>query len=115
MPDGSDQNMIPAYVMMGHKIAEDREHWREIAITSSKPIVVVAGISSTVALLLALILPKPKKKVPVKKPVTTEENESNQPKNNTHKHKKHKKKKRSKNTNPYLPEDFQAAHEKITP
>jgi len=85
MPDDSEQNIVPAFVVMLHKVAENREHWRETLITASRPIVVVGGITSFVALVLALLLPKPRKKI---KPTPKE-------------------KSKKKNTrNPYLPEDF---------
>ena len=87
MPDGSEQNIVPAFVVMLHKAAENREHWQGIVITAGRPIAVVGGVTSFIALVLALLLPKPRKK---EKP--------------TH---KEKTKRKSKHTNnPYLPEDF---------
>lgn len=85
MPDGSEQNMVPAFVVMLHKTAENREHWRETLIATGKPIVVMSGITSGVALVLALLLPKPRKKT---KPVPE------------------KKSKKKTSQNPFLPEDF---------
>src|SRR6478735_5363667 len=67
MPDGSKQNIVPAFVGMSHNGVSDREHWREAIQRAGKPIVVVGGITSALALLLALILPKPKKKPSAKK------------------------------------------------
>ena len=68
MPDGSNQNIVPAFVVMAHNGVSDREHWQEAIQLAGKPIVVVGGIAGTLALLLALILPKPKKKPSQKKP-----------------------------------------------
>lgn len=85
MPDGSEQNIVPAFVVILHKVAENREHWRETLITASRPIVVVGGITSFIALVLALLLPKPRKKT---KPAQKE------------------KSKKKSSGNPYLPEDF---------
>lgn len=88
MPDGSNQNVVPAFILMSHNAVSDREHWQEAIQRAGKPIVVVAGITSTLALLLALLLPKPKRKVAGEKKPAPE------------KPKKQKK-------NPYLPDDFQ--------
>ena len=90
-PDGSEQNMVPAFVVMLHKTAENREHWQETLITTGKPIAVMGGITSGVALLLALLLPKPRKKA---KPVPE------------------KKSKKKTTKNPYLPEDFSPVTQK---
>lgn len=68
MPDGSNQNIVPAFVVMAHNGVSDREHWQKAIQLAGKPIVVVGGITGTLALLLALILPKPKKKASQKKP-----------------------------------------------
>ena len=75
MPDGSNQNIVPAFVVMAHNGVSDREHWREAIQLAGKPIVVVGGITGTLALLLALILPKPKKKLSQKKPAQKESSE----------------------------------------
>ncbi len=88
MPDGSEQNMVPAFVVMLHKTAENREHWRETLIATGKPIAVMSGITSGIALVLALLLPKPRKKI---KPVPE------------------KKSKKKISQNPFLPEDFSPA------
>jgi hypothetical protein len=85
MPDGSEQNIVPAFVVTLHKVAENREHWRETLIATGKPIAVVGSITSVVALFLALLLPKPRQKT---KPAPKE------------------KTKKKKYGNPYLPEDF---------
>jgi hypothetical protein len=133
MPDGSNQNIVPAFVVMAHNGVSDREHWQEAIQLAGKPIVVVGGIAGTLALLLALILPKPKKKPSQKKPdqqkpspQTLSEQKSEppalalktsiekpisetkisaekKPSPNKQKPKKYKKKKK----NPYLPDDFQ--------
>jgi len=122
MPDGSKQNIVPAFVVMAHNGVSDREHWREAIQRAGKPIVVVGGITSALALLLALILPKPKKKTPAKKTfekrpeapvsiqnISTEKTvfETNIPaekKSPSKKPKKYKKKKKNR----YLPDDFQS-------
>lgn len=90
MPDGSDQNLVPAFIVMAHKVVSDREHWREILEVTSRPIMVVAGITCFLALILALILPKPRK-MPV------------QPKTAQNEKTRNKKQKK----NPYLPDDLQ--------
>ncbi|MBK8103694.1 MAG: hypothetical protein IPK30_10595 [Cellvibrionales bacterium] len=111
MPDGSQENVVPSFVVMLHKIIEDREQWREITITTGKPIAVVAGIGSGLALILALLLPKPSKKMksPSKKipePTQAEQENTNKPKQgHTKKHKKRNKNKH-KHKNRYLPDDF---------
>lgn len=122
MPDGSKQNIVPAFIVMAHNGISDREHWQEAIQRAGKPVVVVAGITSSLALLLAMLLPKPKKpiKKPVKKPteLPKEPPSKNQnlsqketaprtgkppKKGKSSKKKKYKKQKK----NPYLPEDFQ--------
>ena len=120
MPDGTNQNIVPAFVVMAHNGVSDREHWQEAIQHAGKPIVVVAGITSILALLLALALPKPKKKISQKNTSQkkTSQQQSEQPvsEKNTSlekiatekkilpkKQKKYKKKKK----NPYLPDDFQ--------
>jgi hypothetical protein len=90
MPDGSDQNLVPAFVVMAHKVASDRENWRNIVKETSRPIVVVASITGFVALVLAVILPKPKK------PPSNKSGNEAQP---------NRKKKQKKN--PYLPDEMQ--------
>ena len=89
MPDGSDKNIVPAYIVMLHKIADDRSHWQDIAVETGKPITVIATISSGLALILSLILPKPRKKLPPSKNKTADSKRS------------------GKSKNPYLPDDFQ--------
>jgi len=88
MPDGSDQNVLPAFIVVFNDIANDRENWREAMQRAGKPIAAVAGVTSLIALVLAILLPKPEKKIVPNK--TGKEN-------STRKTKK----------NPYLPEDFQ--------
>ena len=128
MPDGSNQNIVPAFILMAHNGISDRDHWREAIQHAGKPIVVVGGITSTLALLLALILPKPKKKPSQKKTPqkkteqpaseknisientstdkpTAEKNLSAEKKSPSKKQKPQKYKKKKKN--PYLPDDFQ--------
>ncbi len=127
MPDGSKQNIVPAFVVMAHNGVSDREHWQKAIQRAGKPIVVVSGITSSLALLLALILPKPRKKISPEKPVQQKPSEQKpleqkpeqpasiknttteklvadkKPPSKKQKSKKYKKKKK----NPYLPDDFQ--------
>ena len=105
MPDGTNQNIVPAFVVMAHNGVSDREHWQEAIQYAGKPIVVVAGITSFFALVLALLLPKPKKKLSQKKPSgkQPEQSAAAETKPPLKKQKKYKKKKK----NPYLPDDFQ--------
>jgi hypothetical protein len=88
MPDGKDQNMLPAFIVLFHDVANDREHWREAIQHAGKPIAAMAGVTSLIAFVLAILLPKPAKKI---KPA------------NASKEKPAKKTRK----NPYLPEDFQ--------
>jgi energy-coupling factor transporter transmembrane protein EcfT len=89
MPDGSQQNMVPAFVVMTHDAINDKEHWREQIMHAGKPIVTVGTIASVIALVLGFLLPKPAR--PIKKIRATDAEKPV---------KKQKK-------NPYLPEDFQ--------
>jgi hypothetical protein len=128
MPDGSNQNIVPAFVVMAHNGVSDRAHWQEAIQLAGKPIVVVGGITGTLALLLALILPKPKKN-PSQKKTAPQQSSEQKPElpasaqnistdkltaeiilssekiisSKKQKPKKYKKKKK----NPYLPDDFQ--------
>ncbi|MEZ5493965.1 MAG: hypothetical protein R3E61_05095 [Pseudomonadales bacterium] len=115
MPDGSNENIVPSVVVMLHKIIEDREQWREIAINAGQPIAVVAGISSGLALILALILPKPRKKTKTsakKSPEPAPDAQKNTSKAEQHHPTKHKKRNKNKHKqkhthkNRYLPDDF---------
>lgn len=83
MPDGSEQNVVPAFIVIFHDVAQDRENWREGMQRGGKPIVTVAAVASLIAFALAILLPKPARKIVAEKPA-----------------KKSRK-------NPYLPEDFQ--------
>ena len=83
MPDGSKQNIVPAFVVALHEAANDRDNWRQVIVPTMKPIALVAAITSVFALLLAWLLPKPARRSKNQAPAT---------------HKQH---------NPYLPEDFQ--------
>jgi hypothetical protein len=112
---------VPAFIAMTHNGVSDREHWQEAIQQAGKPIVVMGGITSALALLLALILPKPPKKpstkkLPEKKPepltvtpstskekIISDQKISAEKKLPSKKSKKYKKKKK----NPYLPDDFQ--------
>jgi uncharacterized membrane protein YoaT (DUF817 family) len=119
MPDGSKQNIVPAFIVMAHNGASDREHWQQAIQHAGKPIVVVAGIASFLALVLALLLPKKKK--PAKSQQTanipktalpatpdTKNTPPPQQQENPDSNKKTRKKKyRKKKKNPYLPDDFQ--------
>ncbi len=89
MPDGSDQNIVPSFVVTLHKAAEDKEHWREVLPVVGRPVAVMGAINAGIALILALALPKPRKKI---KPV---------------KQKKERKPKSKKSQNPFLPEYFE--------
>lgn len=101
MPDGSKQNLVPAVVVMAYSVANDREHWRESIQRTGKPIAVVAGITSLLALTLAILLPKPKRP-PARVKASGKEDSPNK-ENPPGKEKPKKKKKK----NPYLPDDFQ--------
>lgn len=110
MPDGSKQNIVPAFIVMAHNGASDRENWQQAIQHAGKPIVVVAGIASILALVLALLLPKKKK--PAKNQqaanITKPDTATQAPKENPVSNKKNRKKKyRKKKKNPYLPDDFQ--------
>jgi hypothetical protein len=110
MPDGSNQNIVPALIVAAHNGISDRDNWQEAIKPAGKSIVVVAGITSSLALLLAIILPKPKK--PIKQPInkqTESEKETPPKKNSSSKNEKPLKKKKYKKQkkNPYLPDDFQ--------
>ncbi|HSC76653.1 MAG TPA: hypothetical protein VLB90_10515 [Pseudomonadales bacterium] len=122
MPDGSNQNVVPAFIVMAHNGISDRDHWQEAIQRAGKPVVVVSGITSSLALLLAMLLPKPKK--PVKKPVKKQTELLKEPSlKNENLSKKEtppqtgkppktgkssrKKKYKKQKKNPYLPDDFQ--------
>lgn len=94
MPDGSQQNIVPAFVVMLYDAANDRDNWREGIKRAGKPIAAVAGITSLIALALALLLPKP---------VRRQRQPGKQPDDTGNKEKSGSNRKR----NPYLPEDFQ--------
>jgi hypothetical protein len=101
MPDGSNQNLVPAVVVMAYNVANDREHWRESIQHAGKPIAVVSGITTLLALTLAILLPKPKR--PPAKVKASGKEDSSQKDTSSKKDKPKKKKKK----NPYLPDDFQ--------
>lgn len=89
MPDGSKQNILPAFVVMLHDGINDRDNWRQAIRRAGTPIMVVTAVTGIIALALAFLLPKPVKAAPVEK---TEKPENRRTK---------------KKRNPYLPEDFQ--------
>lgn len=91
MPDGSEQNIVPAFVVMLHDAANDREQWREGIKRAGTPMAVVGGITGLLALVLLFLLPKPVKPPRPEKTATTPPAKTG---------------KKSK-TNPYLPDDFQ--------
>ena len=86
MPDGSQQNIVPAFVVMVHDAASDRTQWKTQIERAGKPIAAVGAITSLFALLLAFLLPKPAK------PAAQPEAEPQ---------------KKKQKQNPYLPDDFQ--------
>ncbi len=89
MPAGSEQNIVPSFVVTLHKAAEDRERWREIIHEIGKPIAFMSIVNASISLILAVALPKPRKKIKSANP------------------KKEKKAKQKKSQNPYLPDDFE--------
>lgn len=82
LPDGHEQNMVPAFVVMLYDAANNRAEWRQAIQRAGTPIAVVAGITGLLALVLAFLLPKPAKPA---KPTPAKKTKAN----------------------PYLPEDFQ--------
>lgn len=107
MPDGSKQNLVPAFIVMAYDVASDREHWRENIQRGGKPIAVVSGITSLLALTLAILLPKPKRPpARVKASGNEDSSKKDSPSKKNSPSKKDKPKKKKKK-NPYLPDDFQ--------
>ena len=60
MPDGSTQNIVPAFVIMLHDAVNDRENWQTAIQRGGKAILTVAAALGTLSLILALALPKRK-------------------------------------------------------
>ena len=87
MPDGGQQNILPAFVVAIYEAINHRDTWQTAIQKPVMPLAVVAGISSLLALLLSFIIPKPVKKIRAEKV-------------------------KKKKQNPYLPEDFQPDSEK---
>jgi hypothetical protein len=87
--DGEQRHIVPAFAVLANDMVKHR-HDADVlnaAQAAGRPIAVMAGISSLLALLLAFLLPKPAPRAA--------NNSCPQPK------------KKQQRRNPYLPEDFQ--------
>ncbi len=96
MPDGTQQNIVPAFVVMAYDLILDKEHHLESARRGASPIIAVAAVTSVVAFFLHIFLPKPyRRRAGDKTPA------GSAAKTSSH--------------NPYLPDDFEIEAPSVAP